>query len=91
MAIKLSDADKKTLTDAFNEAVNKSPDADTPTTMLSADGSETTFRAVVEKGLKDGTIFKNIEMMLNNMPVSLDEIVAETKKVRFALPKQPKP
>ncbi len=89
MAIKLSAADKQRLSDAFNEAVNKSPDADTPTTMLSADGSETTFRKVVEKGLNDGSIYKNIEMMLNHMPVTLDEIVEQTKKARFALPPKP--
>ncbi|MDE2336383.1 MAG: thioredoxin [Alphaproteobacteria bacterium] len=89
--ISLSADDKKRLTDAFNDAVNASPDADTPTTLLTRDGSETTLRKAIEKELKDGTVFKQVEMLLNATQMPLDAFITGLKKSGLALPKPPKP
>ncbi len=89
--ITLSDNDKKKLMDAFNEAVNKSPDADTPTSLLTADGSETTLRKAIEKEIKDGSVFKQVEALLNATQMPLDEFIKGLKQTGLALPKPPKP
>ncbi len=88
--ITLSDADKKSLTEAFNEALNKSPEADVSTTLLTNDGSETTLRKMLEKELKDGSIFRQVEMLINTSQITLKDFVAEIRKSKLELPKPPK-
>lgn len=89
--VTLSESDKKQLRKAFEAAVNKSPDADVPTTVLTVDGSETTLRKMTEKGLNDGSIFKNVEMILTQAEVPVKEYIKSIKNMTLALPKPPKP
>jgi thioredoxin 1 len=63
--VKLSDADKQTLRDVFAAAVNANPDADTATTLLTPDGSETTLRKLFEKDINSGKLFKDVESILS--------------------------
>ena len=87
--VSLSDSDKKKLRKVFAEAVNKSPDADIPTTVLTADGSETTLRKAIEKELNDGSLFKGVEALLTQTEMPLKEYIKAVKKQGLALPKPP--
>jgi len=81
----LSDNDKQRLRDAFESAVNKSPDADT--TFKAPDGSPTTLRKSVEADLNNGTIFDQAETALNTSPITLDQIIAQTQQATFTVAK----
>jgi thioredoxin 1 len=88
--VSLSDSEKQSLRDLFNEAVNKSPDADVPTTILTADGSVTTLRKSIEKELKDGSLFKTVEAVLAQTKMPLNVYIDAVRRQGLALPKPPK-
>jgi thioredoxin 1 len=80
---KLSDDDKKRLREAFESAVNKSPDADKSFT--APDGSQTTLRKAVEKDLNSGAIFEQAEAELNASPITVDQLIQRTQNATFTI------
>ncbi|MBI3441008.1 MAG: thioredoxin [Proteobacteria bacterium] len=85
----LSGSDKQRLRDVFEAAVNASPDADKPTTLLTPDGSETTLRKTIKDQLDSGEIFKQMETLLSN-GVTLDQLISSVKQAKLRIPKGPK-
>jgi hypothetical protein len=72
-----SDADKKKITEAFREAVNKSPYADMP---AFAGAAHPTGREFYEMILADDDFYKGIEEDMAAGKVTLDEYIAIIKK-----------
>jgi thioredoxin 1 len=79
----LSDSDKQRLRDAFEIAVNKSPDADKSFT--APDGSQTTLRKAVEKDLNSGAIFEEAENELNATPITVDQLIQRTQTATLTI------
>jgi thioredoxin 1 len=82
----LSETDKRRLRDAFNIAMNNSPEADI--TVPALDGSQTTIRKAVKENLDSGVFFRQVEEILNRGTKTLDQFIEDTKKSTFTIPKK---
>jgi len=81
----LSSTDKKNLRAAYEAALNDLPQADTPGTGLTADGS--TLRESFQKALDNGSIFKTVENMVNNKIATVDEFIFSLKRHGLGIPR----
>jgi thioredoxin 1 len=84
----LTSEDKQRLRDVWNALINQSPDADIPTTRLTADGSETTLRKVYTEALDNGEIFKGTLDTLSE-GFTLDDIIDDLNRTGLSLPPEP--